>query len=188
MCIFSACGQIVFGFIMGLCLILTAVATFDGKLLSWDCINQEHLCNPWQHAQRDHMIAVACALCLAIVFQVISCACCCKKYIIHPLVGLAFITTVFLFIGVIVYVVAQNESDGKHSLWQLNIKTSSILKGYLMIKNTSSIFVHGPFSGFINYRSNEYGYSFWLAVCALILAAMDTIVAGMTVCLGTRGL
>ncbi|PIO65789.1 hypothetical protein TELCIR_12520 [Teladorsagia circumcincta] len=109
------------------------------------------------------MITVATFLCLAIAFQLISlvwnfvtfCACCCKKYIIHPLVGLSFLTTVFLFIAVIVYVVAINDAHDTQ---------------------------------FINYRTDEYGYSFWLAVCALILAAIDTIVAGLTVCLGTRGL
>ncbi|KAK5983342.1 CLaudin in Caenorhabditis [Trichostrongylus colubriformis] len=161
MCIFSACGQIVFGSVMGLCLIFTAVATFDGRMLSWDCLNHEFQCSPWQHAQRDYMITVAVFLCLAIVFQLIAliwnfvtfCACCCKKYIIHPLVGLSFVVTVFLFIAVIVYVASQGEANE-----------------------------------FITYRNHVYDYSFWLAVCALILAAIDTIVAGMTVCLGERGL
>ncbi|VDN36718.1 unnamed protein product [Cylicostephanus goldi] len=28
---------------------------------------------------------------------------------------------------------------------------------------------------------DEYGYSFWLSVCALVLAAADTVIAALTV-------
>lgn len=39
-----------------------------------------------------------------------SCACCCKKFIIHPLSILSFLTTVFLLVAVIVYAV-NNKGD-----------------------------------------------------------------------------
>ncbi|RCN33169.1 hypothetical protein ANCCAN_21009 [Ancylostoma caninum] len=35
----------------------------------------------------------------------------------------------------------------------------------------------------IDYK-DQFGYSFWLSVCALVLAAVDTIIASVTVCLG----
>ncbi|XGW32230.1 hypothetical protein V3C99_010428 [Haemonchus contortus] len=162
MCIFSACGQIVFGSIMVLCLILTAVAAFDGKLVPWNCLTDEDVCNPWEKAQKDFLIAVAVLLCLAILFQLLSLAwniftfwaCCCKKYVIHPLMGLSLLVAIFLLAAVIVYVVmTQDEARG-----------------------------------LITYRHNAYGYTFWLAVAALILALIDTVVAGVTVCVGEQGL
>ncbi|ETN81994.1 hypothetical protein NECAME_08253 [Necator americanus] len=41
---------------------------------------------------------------------------------------------------------------------------------------------------YYTYDTDEYGFAFWLAVSALILAGVDVAVASVTVCLGERGL
>ncbi|RCN52438.1 hypothetical protein ANCCAN_01481 [Ancylostoma caninum] len=164
MCIFSSCGQIVFGGIMLLCLALTGTATFygsDGRLLSWDCVTDYRHCDPWESRYVGDMRTVAIFMCLALIAEVICliwnlitfCACCWKRYIIHPLILLSFLTAIFLTVAVIVYAVTY--------------------KGNI---------------GYYTYQRDEYGFSFWLAVVALILAGIDVIVAGLTVCLGERGL
>ncbi|PIO61523.1 hypothetical protein TELCIR_16953, partial [Teladorsagia circumcincta] len=70
------------------------------------------------------------------------CACCCKKFIIHPLTILSFLVTVFLLVAVIVYAV-NNKGD-------LGDKLD---------------------------HKDQFGYSFWLSACALVLAAVDTVIA-----------
>ncbi|EYB99404.1 hypothetical protein Y032_0122g1034 [Ancylostoma ceylanicum] len=163
MCIFSSCGQIVFGGIMLLCLALTGTATFygsEGRLVSWDCITN-HRCYIWESRYEGGMRTVAIFMVLAFTAEVICliwnlvtfCACCWKRYIIHPLILLSFLATVFLAVAVIVYAVTYNENIGYNT-----------------------------------YQQDEYGFAFWLAVAALILAGIDVIVAGLTVCLGERGL
>lgn len=112
-------------------------------------------------AHIDSLRTVAVFLCLAIICEVVAliwnlitfCACCWKKYIIHPLIGMAFLTTVCLFVAVIVYAVAHDDGIS-----------------------------------YVRYGDNVYVYSFWLAVSALILAAIDLFVAAVSVCLGSRGL
>ncbi|KHJ87332.1 hypothetical protein OESDEN_12896 [Oesophagostomum dentatum] len=107
------------------------------------------------------MRTVAILMCLALIFEIIClvwnfitfCACCWKRYIIHPLIVLSFITTAFLAVAVIVY--------------------ATTYKGHI---------------GQFTYQRDEYGFSFWLAVSALILAFIDMVVASLTVCLGERGL
>ncbi|CAJ0599125.1 unnamed protein product [Cylicocyclus nassatus] len=161
MCIFSACGQIVFGVVMVGCLILTAVPTFSGKMLRWDCIKDIKNCEDITDHE-GYMKTVAIFMCLALLFELIAlawnlfvfCACCCKKYLIHPLAILSLIATIMLLIAVIVYGV-----NNKDSMQKLEDKSK-----------------------------DQYGYSFWLSICALVLAAVDTVIAAVTVCLGTRGL
>ncbi|KAL6728076.1 hypothetical protein Aduo_009885 [Ancylostoma duodenale] len=157
MCILSSCGQIVFGILMVGCLILTAIPTFSGQLFSWKCLKDLKNCDPFQKTQAGYMKTVAIFMCLALAFEVISliwnliafCSCCCKKYIIHPLTALSFITTVMLLVAVIVY--------GVNNKGNLGDKID---------------------------HKDQFGYSFWLSVCALVLAAVDTIIASVTVCLG----
>lgn len=157
MCIFSACGQIVFGIVMLACLVLTAIPTFNGQLFRWKCLSDLKNCDPFEGAQQGYMKTVAIFMCLALAFEILSliwnlvafCACCCKKFIIHPLSILSFLTTVFLLVAVIVYAV-NNKGD---------------------LGNTLD-------------HKDELGYSFWLSACALVLAAADTVIAVVTICLG----
>ncbi|KAK6750226.1 hypothetical protein RB195_002303 [Necator americanus] len=164
MCIFSSCGQIVFGCIMLLCLALTGTATFygsSGRLISWDCVTDYRQCDPFETRYIDEMRVVATFMCLALISEIACliwnfvtfCACCWKQYIIHPLILLSFFTITFLLVAVIAYAVSY--------------------KG-----NT----------GYYTYDTDEYGFAFWLAVSALILAGVDVAVASVTVCLGERGL
>ncbi|WKX99699.1 hypothetical protein Q1695_014516 [Nippostrongylus brasiliensis] len=157
MCVFSACGQIVFGVVMLACLVLTAIPTFNGQMFTWKCITDIDNCPLWNKSNQGYMKTVGIFMALALLFEVISliwnliafCACCCKKFIIHPLTILSFITTVMLLVAVIVYAVNNKNNLGD----SLDHK-------------------------------DEYGYSFWLSVCALVLAAVDTVIASVTVCLG----
>ncbi|EYB99400.1 hypothetical protein Y032_0122g1033 [Ancylostoma ceylanicum] len=164
MCIFSSCGQIVFGIIMFLCLCLTSTATFyasDGRLVSWNCLTQDEQCDPWERKYLEEMQTVAVFMSLAIIAEVACltwnfitfCACCWKGYIIHPLIALSFLAALFQIIAVIVYALT----------YKGNIE-------------------YEP------YHKYDYGFSFWLAVVALQLAGIDVIVAILTVCLGEEGL
>ncbi|VDM56184.1 unnamed protein product [Angiostrongylus costaricensis] len=164
MCVISACGQIVFGIVMVACLVLTAIPIVNGQLFTWSCLKDLKDCDPFQKDEdRGYLKTVAIFMCLALLFELIcivwnfvafnedtsSCTCCCKKYIIHPLTFLSFITSALLLVAVIVY--AKNN------------------KGHLGDKFT---------------HKDQFGYSFWLSVAALALAAVDTVVASVTVCMG----
>ncbi|KAL6740569.1 hypothetical protein Aduo_013913 [Ancylostoma duodenale] len=164
MCIFSSCGQIVFGVVMFLCLSLTSTATFyesDGRIISWNCLTNEEQCGALEKKYKEEMQTVALFMSLAIIAEVLCllwnfvtfCACCWKGFIIHPLIALSFIAALFQFIAVLVYAMT--------------------------------------YKGHIEYELQhkyEYGFSFWLAVAALQLAGIDVIVAILTVCLGEEGL
>ncbi|KAK6740631.1 hypothetical protein RB195_008848 [Necator americanus] len=160
MCIFSACGQIVFGVVMVACLILTAIPTFNGQMFTWSCLKDIKHCDVLPTEKTGYMKTYATFMCLALAFEVIAiiwnliafCACCCKRFLIHPLSILSLITTIMLLIATIVYGVNN--------------------KGKL-----------GKFGDEIHHK-DAYGYSFWLTVCALVLAAVDTVIASITVCLG----
>nr|CDJ89873.1 Protein CLC-1 [Haemonchus contortus] len=157
MCVFSACGQIVFGVVMIGCVVLTAIPTFNGKFFSWDCLSDWKKCDPFEQEEQGYMKTVAIFMVLALGFEIIAliwnliafCACCCKQFILHPLTILSFLVTCFLLVAVIVYAVNNKDNLG-HTL----------------------------------HHKDQYGYSFWLSVCALVLAAADTVIAGVTVCLG----
>ncbi|KJH47212.1 hypothetical protein DICVIV_06734 [Dictyocaulus viviparus] len=146
---------------MVLCLILTVIATFNGKIFSWNCLRQSHRCTPWENEHIKSIKAMAIFMCLAIASEMICllwnlitfCACCLKKYIIHPLMLFSFITTALLLVPVVLYTTSHQKS----------------LDYYYQHRNT------------------ELGYSFWLLVGALVLAGVDTAVASLTVCLGSRG-
>uniref|UniRef100_A0A0K0DIZ7 MARVEL domain-containing protein n=1 Tax=Angiostrongylus cantonensis TaxID=6313 RepID=A0A0K0DIZ7_ANGCA len=112
MCVISACGQIVFGIVMVACLILTAIPTFNGQLFTWSCLKDLKDCDPFQKDEdRGYMKTVAIFMGLALLFELICivwnfvafCTCCCKKYIIHPLTFLSFITSALLLGSVTVY-------------------------------------------------------------------------------------
>ncbi|VDM76226.1 unnamed protein product [Strongylus vulgaris] len=140
------------------CLILTAIPTFDGKMFSWKCVTDFKNCDELK-GQTGYMKTVAIFMCLALFFELVAlvwnliafCACCCKKYLIHPLTALSLLVTVMLLVSVIVYAVNNKDNLGDK----------------------------------IDHK-DQYGYSFWLSVCALVLAAADTVIASLTVCLGTR--
>ncbi|CAJ0599127.1 unnamed protein product [Cylicocyclus nassatus] len=162
MCIFSAWskrGQIVVGVVMVICLILTAVPTFNGKMLGWDCTKDIKNCEDSTNHE-GYLKTVAIFMCLALLFEIIAlawnvftfCACYCKKYLTRPLVILSLIATIMLLIAVIIYGV------NKDSTKKLE-----------------------------NKDKGQYGYSFWLSICALVLAAADTVIAAL-VCLGKRRL
>uniref|UniRef100_A0A914DLW3 Uncharacterized protein n=1 Tax=Acrobeloides nanus TaxID=290746 RepID=A0A914DLW3_9BILA len=102
------------------------------------------------------------AICLAVLLQIAAliwnfvtfCACCCKKYIIHPLTGLAVTISICLAVAIILFW-AKHES-------QLDIN----------YKQFSSVKDRG-----------EIGYSFYMACGALAGAIIDIFVGALTVCL-----
>ncbi|CAP35147.1 Protein CBR-CLC-1 [Caenorhabditis briggsae] len=178
MCL-SGLTQILYGLIMTGSAILTAVALFTpgwntiennvkdvtngGKpdwngLMPWSCIShsQGSTCSDWWAELPGWMRCVVICMILslivqivAIIYNLLTClACCCKKYIIHPLTLFAVVSTILLLITVIVY--AANWSEFQNGF------------------NTSS----------------QLGYSFWLAVGALILSAADVILGALAVFLG----
>ncbi|KAK6061865.1 hypothetical protein COOONC_00472 [Cooperia oncophora] len=129
MCVFSSCGQIVFGVVMIGCLVLTAIPTFNGKLFSWKCLNDLKNCDPFEKAQHGYMKTVAIFMVLALAFEIISLiwnliaffACCCKKFIVHPLTILSFLTTAFLLVAVIVYAVNNKGDLGKKNIFHFHL-------------------------------------------------------------------
>ncbi|EFO89642.1 hypothetical protein GCK72_023698 [Caenorhabditis remanei] len=178
MCL-SGLVQIVYGLIMGGSAILTAVALFTPSwntvennvkdithintsewngLMPWSCIghSQGGTCSDWWANLPGWMRCVVVCMILSLIVQVfaviynlLTClACCCKKYIIHPLTLFAVISTILLLIAVIVYAAEWNE------------------------------FTNGINTG------SQLGYSFWLAVGALILSAGAVILGALAVCLG----
>ncbi|GMT31389.1 hypothetical protein PFISCL1PPCAC_22686 [Pristionchus fissidentatus] len=90
---------------------------------------------------------------LAFVWNIISiCACCCKKYILHPLSFFTFFAVIFLAIAVIAY-----------AIWS---------PGYLEL---SDMWADG-----LNTKS--VGFSFWLACGALGLNVINLVVASAALC------
>ncbi|KAL6740568.1 hypothetical protein Aduo_013912 [Ancylostoma duodenale] len=163
-CIFSSCGQIVFGFFMLGCLILTAAATFygdAGRLLSWDCLNDQKKCDPWEKEHLNGMRAMAVFLCLAIAFEIISlawnfvtfCACCWKEHIIHPLMLLSLLCTLFLIITII-----------------------------------ASLVTFGGKIPYYEQQDEQRGLCFWIVVGAVHFSAISLAVSILTVFLGERGM
>ncbi|CAD6193099.1 unnamed protein product [Caenorhabditis auriculariae] len=173
MCL-SGFTQILYGIAMVGCAILTAVALFTPSwntlkndfnhpdewngLMPWTCVahSQGATCHDWWANLPGWMRCVVVCMILALIVEIVAiiwniitfCACCCKKYIIHPLTILAVIVTILLLITVIVY--AANYTGAFSSP---NIE-------------------------------NSLGYSYWLTVGALVLAAADVIIGALTVCLG----
>uniref|UniRef100_A0A1I7T5N9 Claudin-like protein n=1 Tax=Caenorhabditis tropicalis TaxID=1561998 RepID=A0A1I7T5N9_9PELO len=178
MCL-SGLTQIFYGLIMTGSAILTAVALFTPSwntvednvkglvngdpsnwngLMPWTCINhsQGQTCQDWwgnlPGGTRCVVVCMIIALIVqifAVIYNFLTClACCCKKYIIHPLTLFAVISTILLLIAVIVYAATWNN--------------------FTVQPNTTT----------------QLGYSFWLAVGALILSAADVILGALTVFLG----
>lgn len=88
---------------------------------------------------------------------------------------MAFLTTVCLFVAVIVYAVAHDDGISEFLLF----RRTDASRRQQQKKDLP---------GYVRYGDNVYVYSFWLAVSALILAAIDLFVAAVSVCLGSRGL
>ncbi|CAJ0571284.1 unnamed protein product, partial [Mesorhabditis spiculigera] len=179
---FSGLGQIVFGGIMVLCLALTAASMFsDGwrkypddqhsGIFGYNCVNpnitngqtQKQICNEWwknlKTWEKVTVIAMSLALvaelvCLA--YNVFACfACCWKKYVIHPLSALAALVAIFLAIAVVVYGV-----NNKNAFDEVKDNFTNGQK-----------------------ITTQLGYSYFLAIAALILAVIDIFVAALTICL-----
>lgn len=61
-------------------------------------------------------------MCLAVLVEIIAliwnivtfCACCCKKYIIHPLVAFAFLIAILHLIALIIYGLKYKDQIGKN--------------------------------------------------------------------------
>jgi hypothetical protein len=101
-------------------------------------------------------------ICLAVLLEIAAliwnfvtfCACCCKKYIIHPLTALAVTISICLAVAIIVF-------GAKHeSQLDINVNHFSDVKG-----------------------RGEIGYSFYMACGALAAAIIDIFVGALTVCL-----
>lgn len=204
MCIFSACGQLVYGLLMVACLALTAVATFTSSwsevkdlphgphfgIMPFACVTSSSgiTCHAWWDvsildiASNSNMSSERCyvASCCGrhdvfgfslrnhstglesfhlVTFwnYLDSCdhfsfACCCKKWLIHPLSLFAILITLFLLVSVIVYGVN-------------NHNAIPITKGTVQL-----------------------GWSFWMAVGALACGAADVLVGALTVFLGRHHL
>ncbi|KAK0415795.1 hypothetical protein QR680_012124 [Steinernema hermaphroditum] len=77
-------------------------------------------CKEWWKKQSPEMKAVIACMCLAVVVEVVAiawniftiCACCCKKYLVHPLPALALVAAIFLAIAVGIYVSIKDAQKG----------------------------------------------------------------------------
>ncbi|CAI5456097.1 unnamed protein product [Caenorhabditis angaria] len=175
MCL-SGITQTLYGIIMAGSAILTIIALFTpdwntvknapttgtktnwNGLMPWACIDNSggSTCQNWWANLPDWLRCVVVCMILAVIVEVfavvynfLTClACCCKKYVIHPLTFFALVSTVLLLIAVIVY--AANYSE---------------------------------FSSGVTVDT-QLGYSFWLAVGALILSAGAVILGAISVFFG----
>ncbi|CAJ0956219.1 unnamed protein product, partial [Mesorhabditis belari] len=186
MCL-SGVGQIVFGIIMTSCFILTCVAMFspnwrsfrddtDDKmttgLFKFNCKfpgtnenDSTDRCGKdwWKHLHTWEKVTVV-MMCLALATELLclawnlfACfACCCKGIVIHPLTFFAVLVTLWLAIAVIVY-----GANTKDSLKDIDWGAKDAPK-------------------------TEIGYSFYMAVAALVLALVDVVVASVTVFLAKK--
>ncbi|PAV87096.1 hypothetical protein WR25_12711 isoform B [Diploscapter pachys] len=92
-----------------------------GGLMPWSCINhsQGRECHNWWNSLPGWLKAVVILMIASLVAEIITliwntfvfCACCCKKYLIHPLALMAFIITVMLLTVVIIYA-----ANAKHDI------------------------------------------------------------------------
>ncbi|GMR31743.1 hypothetical protein PMAYCL1PPCAC_01938, partial [Pristionchus mayeri] len=113
---------------------------------------------PW-----TEKVVVAC-MCIGLAFQVVAfiwniisiCACCCKRFILHPLSLFTLLAAIFLAIAVAFYAIF----DG--SFIEIDPKN--------------------PFSVTKDDASLEMGYCFWLACGALALNVVNMIVASAAIC------
>ncbi|GMT05172.1 hypothetical protein PENTCL1PPCAC_27346, partial [Pristionchus entomophagus] len=109
---------------------------------------------PW-----TEKVIVAC-MCIGLAFQVVAfvwniisiCACCCKKYILHPLSVFTLLAVIFLAIAVIMYAIFDNQ--------------------YIEFVDPSK-----PID-----FTMEIGFSFWLACGALALNVINMIVSSAALC------
>ncbi|CAL2049406.1 CBN-CLC-1 protein [Caenorhabditis brenneri] len=175
MCL-SGLTQIVYGLLMAGSAILTAIALFTPSwntiennvknlnhqdwngLMPWSCIGNSggSTCQDWWANLPGWMRCVVVCMIISLIVQIFACiynlltclACCCKKYIIHPLTLFAVISTILLLIAVIVYAANWSSYNGAEN------------------------------------SGSALGYSFWLAVGALILSAADVILGALAVFLG----
>ncbi|WKY16392.1 hypothetical protein Q1695_001222 [Nippostrongylus brasiliensis] len=200
MCI-SMCAQVLYGVIMVACLILTLAAMFTSN---WRQIDTEldnmkndvlrgkvpdHMgifpfacrmpgdnstknstdtglkyCEQWWNNLPTWEKVVIGAMVVAVLLEAFAviwnfftcCACCCKQLLLHPLTLAALLTSVALAVAVVVYGVNNKTAfDGVDSLHDIESKIKSAV-----------------------------GYSFWMAVGALVLAVVDTIVGVFAACMG----
>ncbi|TKR81194.1 hypothetical protein L596_015109 [Steinernema carpocapsae] len=180
MCVCSFLGQIVFGGLMLVALVLTVIPIFTS---GWQQYKSEHggeevntgifkfsckndkgdWCKKWWENMPPKMKAVAACMCLALITQAFAilwtivtlCACCCKQFLIHLLPFLAFISALFLAIAVGIFGV-YHKSD---------------ITGLDNIK-------YAP--------TGSPTYSFYLACGALAASMADVVVGILTVTLANK--
>ncbi|CAJ0571707.1 unnamed protein product, partial [Mesorhabditis spiculigera] len=177
----SSVGQIVFGIVMFACFCLTLGAMFSPEwrtfkddlddtakdldvhsgIFSFNCRmpgKEEGSCDDWwDNLHTWEKVTVTC-MCLALVTEILCLAwnlitfcACCCKQYIIHPLSL-FATLVSLFLGVAVIVYGANNKDAFKDLkWKAPDESS------------------------------EVGYSFYLAVAAVVLSVFDIFVAGITV-------
>lgn len=118
-------------------------------------------CDKWWENLKGWEKAVVACMCIALVVEIVALAwnfftcfaCCCKKYVIHPLTMFATIVTIALAIAVILY--GAYNSDALKNI-ENNFKTGTAPK-------------------------SEVGYSFYMACGALVCSAASIVVAILTV-------
>lgn len=125
-------------------------------------------CEEWFNNLPGWMKAVVATMCLALITEAVAvvwtivtlCACCCKQCLIYPLPILSLILTIFLAIAVIVYGINNKDAIALPPLDED------------IVNNVKDL--------------TEVGYSFYLAIGALIGAAVDIVIGCLTVCLGKK--
>uniref|UniRef100_A0A914C2K3 Uncharacterized protein n=1 Tax=Acrobeloides nanus TaxID=290746 RepID=A0A914C2K3_9BILA len=123
-------------------------------------------CQEWWDNLTGWQKGVAAAMCLAVLVEIIAliwnivtfCACCCKKYIIHPLVAFAFLIAILHLIALIIYGLKYKD--------QIDFKN--------LPKDPKN--------------SNNLGYSFYMAIVAMIGAVLNIFVGGIAVHFAKRDL
>ncbi|VDK51063.1 unnamed protein product [Anisakis simplex] len=131
--------------------------------------------NFWNNLPTWEKVVVA-MMCLALITEVIAlvvtlvtiCACCCKKAFMFLLPVLALLISIFLLVAVVTFA----------------IKNKHFLDDVISKVDTKSMTVDksGAEDSIKQNMKTEAGYSFYLAVGALIAAAVDVVVGSLAQC------
>ncbi|RCN52440.1 hypothetical protein ANCCAN_01483 [Ancylostoma caninum] len=136
--------------------IMTGFATFkqtEGKLYTWDCLVDESKCNELEMQRIVYMRLVAAFTCLSFIFELIC---------------IAYDVMTFWTCCLKEYII--------HPLSCLAFLTFSFLMTVVIIYAVAHN--HG-----FGYQTDEedYGYTYWLIVASSVLAAIDMVVASITI-------
>uniref|UniRef100_A0A7E4VA65 Clc-like protein n=1 Tax=Panagrellus redivivus TaxID=6233 RepID=A0A7E4VA65_PANRE len=122
--------------------------------------NGDDGCKAWWEKQPTWLKVVAVAMGVAVVAQVFAFiwnlvtffACCCKRWLIQPLIGASLVASITMAVAVILF----------------------------YVKNKDQIEDYKKIQGYENIDTNQVSYSFYLAIGGLVVSVLSFIAAGIT--------